>query len=202
MVKFLLLFGGTLFVASIIGYITLKSVTIEQHKKHLQNSISLIELKNVENLQEYVKKVAQSTELRVRITSEDGSLLAGSKVLKSDFLDVAKKVSYKDEFIYIKLYTSLDAIMDEFYFLFLQLFFLFLIVFILAFYISKKISEKILLDIADIRNYLEEISKKNYSAVIKTRYFYEFLQISLKLKNIVKRLHSKDKQKRKNNKLS
>jgi len=149
---------GTLFVASIVGYITLKSVTIEQYKKHLQNSISLIELDNVENLQEYVKKVSQSTELRVSITSEDGSLLAGSKALKSDFLDVAKKVSYRDGFIYIKLSTSLDAIMNEFYFLFLQLFFL---VFVLAFYISKKISEKILLDIADISNYLEEISKKN-----------------------------------------
>ena len=226
--KFLLLFAGTLLVASIIGFAILKSVTMAQHQKYLQNSISLIELKNVENLQEYIKKVSQATGLRVTIISEDGSVLAESqsdvsnmdnhssryeiskaskdsfahdiresKTLNTDFLYVAKKVSYRDGSIYIRLSMSLEDIMSEFYSLFFLLFLSFLFMFALAFYISKKMSEKISYDIVQITNYLDEITKKNYSAVIKIEYFYEFLQIALIVKNLVKKLHSKDKLKRK-----
>ncbi|MDY0232427.1 MAG: hypothetical protein RBS11_00215 [Sulfurimonas sp.] len=226
--KFLLLFAGTLLVASIIGFAILKSVTIAQHKKYLQNSISLIELKKVENLQEYTKKVSQATGLRVTIISEDGSVLAESlsdvshmdnhssrneisqaskgsfahakresKTLNTDFLYVAKKVSYRDDSIYIRLSVSIEAIMSEFNSLFFLLFLSFLFIFALAFYISKKMSEKISYDIEQITNYLDEITKKNYGAVIKIEYFYEFLQIALIVKNLVKKLHSKDKLKRK-----
>ena len=215
-------------MASIIGYITLKSITISQHKKNLQNSISLIELQNIENLQEYVKKVNQRTSLRVTIISEDGIVLAESlvdaiymnnhssryeilradeetfshsvresKTIKDKFLYVAKKVRYKDSSIYIRVSVSLETIMNEFYFLFLNLFLLFLLFFVLAFYILKKMSEKVVFDITQIINYLDEVSRKNYAAVIKVKYFYEFLQISLTLKNLVKRLHSRDKKKTK-----
>lgn len=58
-------------------------------------------------------------------------------------------------------------------------------------------SERIVYDIVQITKYLDEISNKNYKATIKTKYFYEFLQISLLLKNLVKKLHHRDKQKRK-----
>ena len=215
-------------MASIIGYITLKSITITQHKKNLQNSISLIELENIKNLQEYVKKVSQGTNLRVTMISEDGVVLAESlveaanmdnhslryeilradketfahsvresKTVKADFLYVAKKVSYKDGSIYIRLSMSLETIMSEFYFLFLKLFLLFLLFFVLAFYVLKKMNEKLVFDITQITKYLDEVSKKNYGAVIKVKYFYEFLQISLTLKNLVKRLHSRDKKKTK-----
>jgi signal transduction histidine kinase len=54
-----------------------------------------------------------------------------------------------------------------------------------------------LYDIEQLTNYLDEISNKNYKAIIKTKYFYEFLQISLLLKNLVKKLSNRDKQKRK-----
>ncbi|HLD22313.1 MAG TPA: HAMP domain-containing sensor histidine kinase, partial [Sulfuricurvum sp.] len=45
--------------------------------------------------------------------------------------------------------------------------------------------------------YLDEVSAKNYRAVLKPEYFREFLQISIMLKNLVKKLHNRDKQKRK-----
>jgi len=229
-IKFLILFVGTLLLASLIGYITLKSTIINHNEKNLQNSISLIELEieNIENLQDYATNVSQATELRVTIIGENGKIIADSladestmdnhslryeilhadsdsfahairysKTLKVDFLYVAKAVKYRDSLIYIRLSISLDAIMSEFYSLYSKLFLLFLIVVILAFYISKRMSEKVLLDIAQITNYLDEISSKNYKAVIKINYFYEFLQISLMLKNLVKKLHSREKQKRK-----
>ena len=59
-------------------------------------------------------------------------------------------------------------------------------------------SQRIVYDISQITNYLDEVSNKNYKAVIKTKYFYEFLQISLLLKNLVKKLSKNEKKKAKN----
>ena len=120
-----------------------------------------------------------------------------SKTLKVDFLYVAKKFSYRGEKIYIRLSMSLAQVMSDFYSLWSKLFLVFLVVVVFAFYISKRMSERIVYDIEQITVFLDEISNKNYNAIIKTKYFYEFLQISLMLKNLVKKLSSRDKQKRK-----
>ncbi len=63
--------------------------------------------------------------------------------------------------------------------------------------IAYKISKKAHYDILQITHYLDQISAKNYRAVLKPEYFREFLQISIMLKNLVKKLHNRDKQKRK-----
>lgn len=120
-----------------------------------------------------------------------------SKTLKVDFLYVAKKLSYQGENIYIRLSMSLAQVMSDFYSLWSKLFLVFLVVVVFAFYISKRMSERIVYDIDQITVFLDDISNKNYNAIIKTKYFYEFLQISLMLKNLVKKLSSRDKQKRK-----
>ena len=67
----------------------------------------------------------------------------------------------------------------------------------IALIITSKISKRVSYDISQISNYLNEISNKNYKAVIKTQYFSEFLQISLLLKNLLKKLANRDKKKRK-----
>jgi len=120
-----------------------------------------------------------------------------SQTLQVDFLYVAKKYLYREKRIYVRLSMSLEQVMSDFYSLWVKLLFLFFLVILLAFYASKKMSEKIVYDIKQITNFLDEISNKNYNAVVKTKYFYEFLQISLKLKNLVKKLSSREKQKRK-----
>jgi signal transduction histidine kinase len=120
-----------------------------------------------------------------------------SKTLKVDFLYVAKKFVYKNKNIYIRLSMSLAQVMSDFYSLWSKLALVFFVVLLIAFYASKKMSEKILYDIEQITYFLDEVSNKNYNAIIKTKYFYEFLQISLMLKNLVKKLSSRDKQKRK-----
>jgi two-component system phosphate regulon sensor histidine kinase PhoR len=120
-----------------------------------------------------------------------------SKTLKVDFLYVAKKFSYRDKNIYIRLSMSLAQVMSDFYSLWSKLFLVFLTVVLIAFYISKRMSARIIYDIEQITIFLDEISNKNYNAIIKTKYFYEFLQISLMLKNLVKKLSTRDKQKRK-----
>jgi two-component system, OmpR family, phosphate regulon sensor histidine kinase PhoR len=120
-----------------------------------------------------------------------------SKTIGADFLYIATKVMYKDKHIYIRLSKSLSKVMSDFYSLWSKLAVTFVFIILLAFYISKIMSKKIVYDIEQITSYLDEISNKNYNAIIKTRHFYEFLQISLLLKNLVKKLSSREKQKRK-----
>lgn len=126
-----------------------------------------------------------------------GDITRYSKTVKADFLYVAKKIAYKNGHIYVRLSMNLAQIMSDFYSLWIRLFFIFLGIVILATYISKKMSQRIVYDITQITNYLDEVSNKNYKAVIKTKYFYEFLQISLLLKNLVKKLSKNEKKKAK-----
>ena len=130
-------------------------------------------------------------------TKEYGYIIRYSKTLNMDFLYVAKKIVYKDRDAYIRASMSLAQIMDDFYSLWIKLFFIFMGILFIALLISKKMNKKVVYDIGQITNYLDEISNKNYQAIVKTRYFYEFLQISLLLKNLVKKLSKNEKKKSK-----
>ncbi len=228
--KFLLLFVGTLLVTSLISYVTLKSIIIDHNKNHLQNAIVLmsLELDKIDDLDSFASNVNKSTTLRVTIIDAQGVVIAESntdkknmdnhanryeimqvnrdefshvvrysKTLKVDFLYVAKKYIYRGNKIYIRLSMSLAQVMSDFYSLWSKLGLVFTFAILIAFYASKNMSEKIVYDIEQITKFLDEISNKNYNAIVKTKYFYEFLQISLMLKNLVKKLSSRDKQKRK-----
>lgn len=229
-IKFLLLFVGTLLITSLISYFALKNSIVEHNKTHLKNSIQIIdlELDNVNNLDEYVSDIHKKTSLRTTIIDENGSILAESNAdkaqmdnhlqrfevmesntkeygfiirysntVEADFLYVAKKIVYKNRDIYIRLSMSLAQIMDDFYSLWIKLLFIFIGILIIATIVSQKMSKKVVYDIEQITSYLDEISNKNYKAIIKTKYFYEFLQISLLLKNLVKKLSKNEKKKSK-----
>lgn len=228
--KFLFLFITTLLISSVISYIVFKDIIIQHNKNHLKHAIEFMELdlKNVDNLDDFATKINEKTSLRVTIIAEGGTVLAESdadknemdnhasrfeimasntqnygyitrysNTVKADFLYVAKKVVYKNEQIYIRLSMSLAQIMHDFYSLWTKLFFVFVIIVVIAAFVSKNMSQKVVYDIEQITNYLDDISNKNYKAVIKTKYFYEFLQISLLLKNLVKKLSKSEKKKTK-----
>jgi signal transduction histidine kinase len=229
-IKFLLLFVGTLLITSLISYFALKNSIVEHNKTHLKNSIQIVDLglDNVNNLDEYVSNIHKKTSLRTTIIDENGSILAESNAdkaqmdnhlqrfevmesntkeygyiirysntVEADFLYVAKKIVYKNRDIYIRLSMSLAQIMDDFYSLWIKLLFIFIGILIIATIVSQKMSKKVVYDIEQITSYLDEISNKNYKAIIKTKYFYEFLQISLLLKNLVKKLSKNEKKKSK-----
>ena len=229
-IKFLLLFIGTILFSSIISYVSLKSIIIEHNKTHLQNAISLISLNlfDTTNLDKLASDVNEETGLRVTIVDDNGVVIAESdtdkksmdnhgqryeiikassnefsytvrysNTLKVDFLYVAKKLSYKSNNIYIRLSMSLASIMDNFYTLWSKLTFVFVLIVFSVFYIAKQMSQKVIFDIEQITGYLNEISNKNYKAIVRTKYFHEFLHISLMLKNLVKKLDKRDRQKRK-----
>jgi hypothetical protein len=85
-------------------------------------------------------------------------------------------------------------ILVDFNFLFLEIFFIALVVLFFVFYFIQKKYKNLKEDIDAIKSYLQEVSEdKNYYAVIKIKNYIEFLEISLILKNIVKRLHQKTK---------
>ncbi|MBW6488092.1 ATP-binding protein [Sulfurimonas sp.] len=126
-----------------------------------------------------------------------GSVIRYSNTVKADYLNVVKKIAHKEGQIYIRLSMSLAQIMDDFYSLWIKLFFIFMGILVVAAFVSKNMSQRIVYDITQLRNYLDEVSSKNYKAVVKTKYFYEFLQISLLLKNLVKKLSKNEKKKAK-----
>lgn len=229
-VKFLLLFVGTLLITSLISYVALKVIIIDHSKNNLQNAIGLIglELQNIDDLDKYSIDVKNNTALRITIIDNNGAVIAESntdkttmdnhanryeiiesnkekfshvvrysETLKVDFLYVAKKFSYRGDDIYIRLSMSLAQLMSDFYSLWYKLVIVFAIAIVIAFYASKRTSTKIVHDIEQITNFLDEVSNKNYNAIVKPKYFYEFLHISLMLKNLIKKLSSRDKQKRK-----
>lgn len=64
----------------------------------------------------------------------------------------------------------------------------------LSIYLYTKVLSDVDSDLEQIKNYIHAISEhKDYTSTINIKNFTEFLQISLVLKNIVKRLNQKEK---------
>jgi len=224
------LFTFALLIASVITFLTLKSMLIKDGETSLIRSISLIESQLIlaKNLDLFAAQTAKKTGYRVTIMDEDGVVIAEtnankktmenhsgrievmhsmtqpygiairySNTLKTDLIYVARKVSTPQRTLYFRLAMSLQGVMDHFYTLWLKLFAAFAIIMAISLVIAYNISKKARHDIAQITHYLDQISAKNYKAILKPEYFREFLQISILLKNLVKKLHNRDKQKRK-----
>ena len=73
---------------------------------------------------------------------------------------------------------------------------LYLFIMILIYLSIKSINYKLSEDIEHFQDYLDEVSNKNYEAVVIIKYFHEFLEMSLRLKNVVKRLNNRDTKKK------
>ncbi|MDD5158147.1 HAMP domain-containing sensor histidine kinase [Sulfurimonas sp.] len=127
-----------------------------------------------------------------------GEITRYSDTVRTDYLYIVKKISLKDKQVYLRLSMGLTQIMSDFYSLWIKLFFVFMAIVIVGVFISRRMSQKIVYDISQITNYLDEVSNKNYNTALKVRYFHEFLQISIFLKNLVKKLHKNEKKKNKN----
>lgn len=67
---------------------------------------------------------------------------------------------------------------------------------LLLYFAIQKVRSELSSDVKEVQNYLDEISDKNYEAVIHIKYIHEFLEISLRLKNLIKRLNNKDSKKK------
>jgi len=229
-IQFISLFVGTLLIASIIGYLSLKSLILDHSEKDLKNSLLMIEadLPSIKELTSYTGRFHRLTGMRLTIIEKSGKVIAESdhdiedmenhanrsEVMQSskeefgvslryshtigtDFLYVAKRTHYQGKQIILRVSDSMERILASFTTITSRMVFAFLFFIILAIIISYKLSKKIDEDVSQLTGYLDQIANKNYKAVLKTRHFSEFLLISLQLKNLVKKLRSRDKQKRK-----
>jgi signal transduction histidine kinase len=110
---------------------------------------------------------------------------------------VAKAVDIDGERIFLRLSMSLESVFNSFHIFWYRMTFAIIFFILLSIIIPYQMSKKIRYDIMQITHYLEELSNKNYKAVLQTRYFSEFLQISILLKDLAKKLHNRSRLKRK-----
>lgn len=104
-------------------------------------------------------------------------------------------LSYIGSYFLVKsifINNSLDTGELNFIYMILGIFLIFITA--LSIYLYTKVLTDIDSDLEQIKNYIHNISEhKDYSSTINIKNFTEFLQISLVLKNIVKRLNQKEK---------
>ncbi len=226
----LALFVGTLLIASLIGYYTLKEMIINDNIDHLKRTLELVALRSNQSnsLDHYVNAIHNQTDYRATAFDTNTRVLAESNIdkrsvdstlnrqeimnaitqpygvdvrhsitLDEDYIFVAKQIAFQGDIVILRLGVTLHSVMEYFYQLWLRLAASFALFILIALILAYKISKKVQHDIAQITHYLHEISAKNYLAVLKPQYFREFLQITLLLKNLVKKLRNRDKQKRK-----
>ncbi len=86
---------------------------------------------------------------------------------------------------------ELTTLMSSFNDVWITIFIIFGMVFLGGFFLLRFWVGKVTQEVDDINNYLEEINKKNYEAVLKIEHHLEFLRLTVLLKNIVKRLKNK-----------
>ena len=67
-----------------------------------------------------------------------------------------------------------------------------LIVSSLIYFFLKHQNNKLLRDVEALSEHINEISEKDYQSKVEIKHYQEFLQISILLKNILKRLNKKD----------
>ncbi|WP_345972261.1 sensor histidine kinase [Sulfurimonas diazotrophicus] len=146
---------------------------------------------------EEMENHANREEVMAAAKGEYGQAVRFSHTIGIDFLYVAKRVVWQGSPYTLRLAVSLQKVLDDFYTLLFRLATVLGLLLLVVVYLAIRMSRKIRYDIAQLSAYLEEISDKNYKAVVKPRYFTEFLQISLLLKNLVKKLAKRERQKRK-----
>ena len=88
---------------------------------------------------------------------------------------------------------KLVSVMSDFNEVWFLIGFVFIVLFITSFFIMKSTLSRVTDEIDEINKYLQAINEKRYDAVLRVDNYLEFLQLSLLLKNLVKRLKNKKK---------
>ena len=88
----------------------------------------------------------------------------------------------------------IEEILEAFNLVWLKISLVFFVLMILTYFILKHLRNRVYEDLDAVSEYIYEISEnKNYEKTLKIKYYLEFLQIAIGLKNMVKRLVQKDK---------
>jgi signal transduction histidine kinase len=126
-----------------------------------------------------------------------GSAIRYSHTIKSDFLYVAKYTQLEEKPIFIRASISTAVVKNNFMQMWIQITAIFAIFVFIGLFFSYKMSKKLQHEVANIKNFVDELSNKNYKATMANSRIVEFLQINLNLKKLSKKLDKREKQKRK-----
>ena len=126
-----------------------------------------------------------------------GKSIRFSKTVKKDLLYIAKKVKINNHIIYIRMSDYVNLIQDKFLKLSAQITAIFAVFFLIAFFISFKISKKIEEETDSISDFLKNLTKKNYSTSVPSKYTQEFFNITSLLNEVSRTLLKREKQKEK-----
>lgn len=84
-------------------------------------------------------------------------------------------------------------IIDSYNTIWAEVLIVFVVLGVVAFLYIKKLNDTVMEDVEHFTEYLEEVNKKNYDAVVQIQHYTEFLKMSLIFKNLLKRLKAKEK---------
>lgn len=225
----LVLFLGTLLLASFVSYFTLKEMVVQNTIAVLENTLELVTVQSYryDRPDGYVHAIYNQTGYRATLFDQNGTAIAESafdyrslepqnrveimnsaiqsygvavrysRAMDAEYIFAAKLIPYNGNIVILRLGVSLQSAMEYFYTLWIRLTLLFALFVLIALVLSYRISLKARHDVQQITLYLNDIANKQYTTVLKPEYFHEFLYISLLLKNMVKKIRNRDKQKRK-----
>lgn len=126
-----------------------------------------------------------------------GYIIRHSDTINKDLLYIAKKYTFKDEVIYIRLSKELRSIKQEIFSLGIKI--VFVLIIFLAFFISVtyRLSAKIEYEMNKISTFLSSLAKKEKPNYISSDLSLEFYNITKLLTKVTQILAKKDKRKSK-----
>jgi len=124
-----------------------------------------------------------------------GYIIRHSQTLNKDLLYIAKKYSFKNSYIYLRLSKELKNINYEIISLGIKILAVLTIFFIAIFIVSYKIGQNIEKEIKKITNFLTSLTKKSKSNYISSTYSTEFNQITKLLTKVAQIIIKKENQK-------
>ena len=126
-----------------------------------------------------------------------GYKIRHSDSINKDLLYIAKKYTYNNTIVYIRLAKELKSINEQILWLGIKIFIVLSLFFIVIFFITLKTSKEIEKETKRIVNFLSSLTKKQKSSSISSSYSLEFSQITKLLTKVSQILTKKEKQKSK-----
>ncbi len=126
-----------------------------------------------------------------------GDAIRYSNTLNIDFLYVANQFKLEDQVFFLRLSSSMDGLMHNFYDLWIKITLIFTLSILFGLYGAYVLSQKIRLEIDKIIENLQQIEDKDYKIKISSHFSFEFFEIANFLKKLATKMEKRAKQKRK-----
>jgi len=134
----------------------------------------------------------------IQANEEDyGYKIRYSSTVNKDLLYIAKKYTFEEKTLYVRLSKELNSINEQIFSLGIKIFMVLSLFFIAIFMITFKISKQIEKETLNIVNFLTSLTKKNKSTYIDSDFSLEFSHITKLLTKVAQILTKREKQKSK-----